>query len=79
MTAHCPRSVGALAIAETGLDRIGSDARLCFAFLRHSGPQRMTQHPGYYAKLFSALLPIQGLAVRLDLIRTAGFAMREAP
>ena len=25
------------AIAETGLDRIGGDARLCFAFLRHSG------------------------------------------
>ncbi len=25
------------AIAETGLDRIGHDARLCFAFLRHSG------------------------------------------
>jgi len=25
------------AIAEDGLDRIGSDARLCFAFLRHAG------------------------------------------
>jgi transposase len=25
------------AIAEGGLDRIGSDAQLCFAFLRHSG------------------------------------------
>jgi transposase len=25
------------AIANDGLDRIGSDARLCFAFLRHSG------------------------------------------
>ena len=25
------------AIAEDGLDRIGSDAQLCFAFLRHSG------------------------------------------
>jgi len=25
------------AIAETGLDRIGGDARLCFAFIRHSG------------------------------------------
>jgi transposase len=25
------------AIAENGLDRIGSDARLCLAFLRHSG------------------------------------------
>ena len=25
------------AIAEDGLDRIGSDASLCFAFLRHSG------------------------------------------
>jgi putative transposase len=24
-------------IAEDGLDRIGSDAQLCFAFLRHSG------------------------------------------
>jgi hypothetical protein len=24
-------------IAESGLDRIGGDARLCFAFLRHSG------------------------------------------
>ena len=25
------------AIAEGGLDRIGSDSRLCFAFLRHAG------------------------------------------
>ena len=25
------------AIAEDGLDRIGNDARLCFAFLRHAG------------------------------------------
>ena len=24
-------------VAEEGLDRIGSDAALCFAFLRHSG------------------------------------------
>jgi len=24
-------------IAETGLDRIGTDAALCFAFLHHSG------------------------------------------
>ena len=28
---------GVEASAENGLDRIGSDARLCFAFLRHSG------------------------------------------
>jgi len=26
--------------AEEGLDRIGSDAALCFAFLRHSGLRR---------------------------------------
>ena len=27
------------AIAENGLDRIGTDAELCFAFLRHAGLQ----------------------------------------
>jgi len=27
------------AIAEDGLDRIGTDAELCFAFLRHAGLQ----------------------------------------
>ena len=34
----CSNSIGELAdVAQDGLDRIGSDAALCFAFLRHSG------------------------------------------
>ena len=34
----CRDTIGEVeAVAETGLNRIGSDARLCFAFLRHSG------------------------------------------
>ena len=34
----CADSIGEVAeIAEGGLDRISSDAPLCFAFLRHSG------------------------------------------
>ena len=34
----CSETIDAVAdIAEQGLDRIGSDAALCFAFLRHSG------------------------------------------
>jgi transposase len=34
----CSDTIGELAeLAEGGLDRIGSDARLCFAFLRHTG------------------------------------------
>ena len=36
----CSDTIGEVAdIAEDGLDRIGSDAPLCFAFLRHSGLQ----------------------------------------
>jgi transposase len=34
----CRDTIGEVeAIAETGLDRIGSDTRLCLAFLHHSG------------------------------------------
>jgi putative transposase len=34
----CSDTIGEVAeVAEVGLDRIGSDAPLCFAFLRHSG------------------------------------------
>jgi DDE superfamily endonuclease len=34
----CSEAIGEVAdCAEDGLDRIGSDAALCFAFLRHSG------------------------------------------
>ena len=34
----CSNSIGEIAgVAQDGLDRIGSDAALCFAFLRHSG------------------------------------------
>ena len=34
----CRRSIAEVqTFAEDGLDRIGSDAQLCFAFLRHSG------------------------------------------
>ena len=34
----CSHTIDQVAdIAEDGLDRIGSDAALCFAFLRHSG------------------------------------------
>lgn len=34
----CADTIGQVAeIAEDGLDRIGSDASLCFAFLRHAG------------------------------------------
>jgi putative transposase len=34
----CSDTIGEVAdIAEDGLDRIGSDATLCFAFLRHCG------------------------------------------
>jgi transposase len=34
----CSNSIAELAdVAEEGLDRIGSDAALCFAFLRHTG------------------------------------------
>jgi transposase len=34
----CPDTLDEVAnVAENGLDRIGSDASLCFAFLRHSG------------------------------------------
>ena len=34
----CSNTIDQVAdIAEGGLDRIGSDAALCFAFLRHSG------------------------------------------
>lgn len=34
----CRDTIGEIqAFAEDGLDRIGSDAQLCFAFLRHSG------------------------------------------
>ncbi len=34
----CADTIGQVAeIAEDGLDRISSDASLCFAFLRHSG------------------------------------------
>ena len=35
---HCSDTIDEVATsAEEGLDRIGSDAALCFAFLRHSG------------------------------------------
>ena len=34
----CSNTIAEVAdVAEAGLDRIGSDAALCFAFLRHSG------------------------------------------
>jgi transposase len=34
----CADTIGAVAnVAEDGLDRVGSDAALCFAFLRHAG------------------------------------------
>jgi transposase len=34
----CSDSIGEVAeMAEAGLDRIGADASLCFAFLRHTG------------------------------------------
>jgi hypothetical protein len=34
----CSDAIGEVAtVAEGGLHRIGSDATLCFAFLRHSG------------------------------------------
>ena len=37
----CRDSIAELAaVADQGLDRIGSDAALCFAFLRHCGLRR---------------------------------------
>jgi hypothetical protein len=34
----CSDTIGEVArVAETGLDRLGTDAALCFAFLRHTG------------------------------------------
>jgi putative transposase len=34
----CSDTIGEVAaLAEIGLDRVGSDAPLCFAFLRHTG------------------------------------------
>ena len=37
-------------IAEDGLDRIGSDAALCFAFLRHSGSAPVTNSRRQFPK-----------------------------
>jgi hypothetical protein len=35
---YCPDTIGeASEVADAGLDRIGADTQLCFAFLRHTG------------------------------------------